>query len=150
MTKITNSALQTQEFANEFIVQYLKSNIVALIGDLGSGKTTFVQGLGQSLGIQESITSPTYLLLKQYTVKNHPKIKKLIHVDLYRINSWEEIAELDLEELWRDPTNLVVIEWGERIEKYLPENTQRVVFKHLSENKREIIVDENKRKTQSV
>lgn len=139
MQIISESSQVTKQWASEFVQKNLKSNVVALIGELGSGKTTFVQGLGKALGIKEKITSPTFLLLKSYPIANHPQFNNLIHVDLYRIYSWDEVSELDLEELWKEPTNLVVIEWAERINGHLPENIQEIAFEHLDENERIIV-----------
>ncbi|PIZ47935.1 tRNA (adenosine(37)-N6)-threonylcarbamoyltransferase complex ATPase subunit type 1 TsaE [candidate division WWE3 bacterium CG_4_10_14_0_2_um_filter_41_14] len=118
--------------------QILESNdhsVIALSGDLGSGKTVFTQGLGKALGVERSITSPTFLLLKAYAT-THNVFNKLIHIDLYRVLGWDDISELALSELWSNPKNLVVIEWAERIADYLPEQTLWIHIESVDENTR--------------
>lgn len=127
---ITASAEETQQFAREYLEKHLTSNVLALCGDLGSGKTTFVQGLATSLGIEENVTSPTFVLLK-----NHGH---LYHVDLYRVSGWEDVEMLDLPSIWGDSGNLVVIEWPERIEEYLPQPRDEICFEYVDETTRKI------------
>ena len=134
---ITTSPRQTQEFASRLLSDLDKTNIVILIGDLGSGKTTFVQGLGKALGFNRVI-SPTYLLIRQYPIRNHPKFQHLYHIDLYRLVNQEEILDLGLSEIWSDEKNLVLIEWPEKVQDLLPRNTIRIHFTKTSENSRRI------------
>ena len=120
------------------------------MGDLGSGKTTFVQGLARSLGIKENITSPTFVIEKIYPVRGEDalralaasngagKLKHFIHIDAYRLESAEELEKLGWPELVADPGNLIVIEWADRVQKILPADSIRVNFKFTDENKREI------------
>jgi len=95
----------------------------------------FTQGLGKALGVERSITSPTFLLLKAYAT-THNVFNKLIHIDLYRVLGWDDISELALSELWSNPKNLVVIEWAERIADYLPEQTLWIHIESVDENTR--------------
>ncbi|MFC1625272.1 tRNA (adenosine(37)-N6)-threonylcarbamoyltransferase complex ATPase subunit type 1 TsaE [Patescibacteria group bacterium] len=106
--------------------------VVALTGELGSGKTTFVQGFAKTLGIKEQITSPTFVIFKKY--------KNLIHFDLYRIEDLKEILDLEWEEMIKNTGNIIIVEWAEKIKKILPKNTIWVKFKHVSETKRQIEV----------
>jgi tRNA threonylcarbamoyladenosine biosynthesis protein TsaE len=82
---------------------------IALDGDLGSGKTTFVQGLAQALGVLEPVTSPTFVLVREYRTGRLP----LVHSDLYRLNSPAEFQTLGLDDV--DPESVVVVEWPERV-----------------------------------
>jgi tRNA threonylcarbamoyladenosine biosynthesis protein TsaE len=138
MGNITHSAEETQKLAGEFFNKRLSSNIVALEGDLGAGKTTFDQGLAAGLEIQQTVNSPTFLLVKSYPIKNNSRFNKLVHIDLYRINHWDELAEIDLPEIWSNPKNLVLIEWAERIKDHLPAATQFIYFRYLNDQKRQI------------
>lgn len=105
--------------------------ILALSGNLGSGKTTFTQALAKSLGVSKSVTSPTFVIMQQYKTKLKTKDKKpvwLYHLDLYRANSFAEIEDLGLKELWGRPEVITVIEWSEKIVKHLPQKSIRIHF----------------------
>lgn len=123
-----------------------KSKILALTGDLGSGKTTFVQGLAEGIGVKNQIISPTFILMRKYEIPpitNHRSpITAFYHLDLYRLegNIKEEVRNLGIEEIWKDPENIVVIEWAEKIEKMLPDDCYKIKFEVLSENKRKITI----------
>ena len=131
---ITSSEDETKAFAKN-LSKTLKG-VIALTGDLGSGKTTFVQGFAQGLRLKEKIISPTFILIRQHKIPNSKKI--LFHIDLYRL---EDFTQLGLEEIINDPNNIVLIEWGEKIKKFLPKNITRITFKTLTDNQRKIIVD---------
>ena len=93
-------------------------SVLLLEGDLGSGKTTLVQGIGEGLGITESIVSPTFTLINEYTQGRLP----LYHLDLYRLQS-QEVTQLNLENYWNEleyPLGIVAIEWAERLIKRPP------------------------------
>ncbi len=126
--------------------------ILALSGNLGSGKTTFVQGFLRAAGIRRKITSPTFVLIKNYKLKTE-NYKRAYHVDCYRINSDaqrgrspdlaerrgnpKELSGLGLKEILNNPENIVLIEWPERIKKILPKDLIWIKFKHgEKENKR--------------
>lgn len=93
--------------------------LVALVGDLGSGKTTFTQALARELGVVATVQSPTYVLMKKYQVSN-TKFQTLIHIDAYRLESPEQFISLRPEEFLSDPNTLVVVEWPERAGDFLP------------------------------
>lgn len=142
LKRLSQSSQETKELAKE-ILKDLSSNLICLYGPLGSGKTTFVQGLARALGIKKRIISPTFILLREYDIKSLKfKIKnsKLIHLDCYRINSEEDIKSIDLSELWSDNKNLVVIEWAEKLKRILPKQRIDIKFEHVSKNKRKITI----------
>ncbi len=99
-----------------------KATIIALSGDLGVGKTTFVQQLAGVLGVPDPVTSPTFVLMKQYET-NSQKFKTLLHMDAYRIDSEEELRPLRFDELLKKPKTLFCIEWAEKIKNSLPKDT---------------------------
>jgi len=106
-----------------------KALVIGLEGDLGSGKTTFVQGLAKGLGIKDKVTSPTFVIMKEYDF--------LYHIDCYRIKS-KDLLELDFKEIINQTNNIIVIEWAERVKKILPKNTIWMKFEYIDENKRKI------------
>jgi tRNA threonylcarbamoyladenosine biosynthesis protein TsaE len=104
-----------------------KAVVLALKGELGSGKTTFVQMLARELGIHDVLQSPTYVLMKIYQLPDglnrmgQPRrFKKLVHIDAYRLKNADEFAALKPEAFLHDPGVLVCIEWPERVEGALP------------------------------
>lgn len=115
--------------------------ILALVGDLGSGKTTFTQFLAKELGVKENVTSPTFVLMKKYKIEKlrkqkNKKIKRyLYHLDAYRLSSPDEALDLGLEEIWSDPKNITVIEWADRIADILPEKRIEIAFSLEKERK---------------
>lgn len=116
---ISHSIDDTQKLAKKTL-DSLEGNIITLSGQLGSGKTTFAQGIGQALGIKR-MTSPTYILLRQYSIK-HPRFTTLYHADLYRLTHTQEILDIGLPEIWENPKNLLLIEWPEKILLLLPKH----------------------------
>lgn len=140
-THISNSTKETKQIAKKILENGLNSNCLALEGNLGAGKTQFVKGLAEKLGIKKPITSPTFVLLKPYKTENG-KFKTLVHIDCYRLTSVEEVLELGLEEFLNDNKNLVVIEWPEKIKNYLPKDTRWIKFEHTKkENQRNIKIN---------
>lgn len=99
-------------------------DVWALYGDLGAGKTVFVQGVAAALGAAEPVNSPTYTLVQTYRGR-----LTLHHVDLYRIENAEEAQGFGLETYW-DGDAVTLIEWPERAEELLPAHTRRWHFKH--------------------
>jgi tRNA threonylcarbamoyladenosine biosynthesis protein TsaE len=133
---ITNSFEETQKLGFDFARSFNSVSIFTLHGDLGSGKTTFIQGLAKGLGIKNKIISPTFIIMRTYQITP----KTFYHVDLYRIKDEKDIRDLGLIELMQDPQNLLAIEWPEKIEKSLPEKRINLFFEYIDENKRKIII----------
>jgi len=96
-----------------------RATLVTLEGELGAGKTTFVQALARVLGIEETVVSPTYVLMKSYALKGQPW-ERLVHIDAYRLLDASEFAALEPASFLLDPMALVVVEWPSRIEGALP------------------------------
>ncbi len=141
----TNSAQKTQEIAAEFAQQILRQKlgkqavILALSGNLGAGKTTFLQGFAKGLGINEIVNSPTFVIMKSFKLQTS-SFKKFYHFDCYRLENSQEILELGFREIIADPKNIVAIEWPEKIASPLLEGAIRVTFEHVGESKRKIKV----------
>ncbi len=130
---------QTQQIAIKLAKDILKKPttkqavVVALEGDLGSGKTTFIQGFAKGLGIKENITSPTFTIIKRYD--------SFYHIDCYRLDKPEEILDLGWQEIISNPKNIIAIEWPKKIKPLLPKITIWYRFKLINRNKREIVTN---------
>jgi len=123
--------------------------VLALVGEMGAGKTTFMQGLAHGLGIERNLNSPTYIIIRSYELINkqhttNNKVNKLIHVDLYRLEGdiKQELINLGLLEQMGKPENIVAIEWAKKAKEILPQNTKWVEFYYVSEQERRIIINE--------
>ena len=117
-----------------------KAVIIGLTGNLGGGKTTFLQGFAKGLGIKEKILSPTFVILKRFVIpaKAGIQVRNFYHIDCYRLKKSEDILELGFGKIISDPKNIVAIEWPERIKKVLPKNTIFIDFKFVDEKTREV------------
>ena len=142
-TLVATSYEETREIAQNFAKKLEKGTTICLYGELAAGKTTFTQGIGKELGL-DRLVSPTFLIMRQYPIENHPVIKTLYHLDLYRLDSIEDIKAFDVEEIWSSPENLLVIEWPEKFKEYLPKKRYDIFFKQNGENEREIRIIEHK------
>ena len=109
----------------------MKATVIALQGELGSGKTYFAQQFGKVLGVEENMPSPTFVIMKMYDI-NWRGFKKLIHIDAYRLEKEEELLNLGWEKIAEDPENIILIEWPENIPGLIPKEARRIQFKHES------------------
>jgi tRNA threonylcarbamoyladenosine biosynthesis protein TsaE len=140
MEVLTHSKEETEEVAGTLITSLKKApeaTILALQGDLGSGKTAFTKGIGKAFGVTEEITSPTFVIEKIYQLEGQ-KFKYLIHIDAYRLDSADELLSLGFKEISSDPQNCIVIEWPEKVSTLLPDTTKYVHFMFVDENIRKI------------
>lgn len=118
------------------------ATVIGLSGDLGAGKTAFVKCAADVLGIQETITSPTFILEKIYTVPKNKifgeRFSRLIHIDAYRLESGNEMRALDWDAIMRDPHNIIFIEWPEQVAEVMPQETISLSFEYVDEHTRNI------------
>ncbi len=142
MKKYTSkSVAQTKNLAKKLAKDFKDGPIIlGLVGNLGTGKTHFTKGLAEFYGIKKAITSPTFVLLKPYKIKNK---KNLIHIDCYRLDNPEELLAIGLNEFISNKNNIVVIEWAEKIKSALPKNTIWINFK-LGRKENERIISINR------
>jgi tRNA threonylcarbamoyladenosine biosynthesis protein TsaE len=117
-----------------------RATIIALYGDLGSGKTTFVKAFASAFGIPaDEITSPTFVIEKRFDIRGSAFFKKLIHIDAYRLERPDEILRLGWRETLADAGNLILLEWPQNIGSALPEHLPTITFTFIDENTREIV-----------
>jgi tRNA threonylcarbamoyladenosine biosynthesis protein TsaE len=140
--QITTSSLkETEAFARDFVEKLTqkaqKAVVVGLQGDLGSGKTTLVQGVAKALGVTKLITSPTFVIEKVYKLYEQ-KFDHLVHIDAYRLENGDELTHLGWKELVENPKNLIFVEWPERVRDVMPGNTVEILFTFVNENTRAI------------
>ena len=129
----THSEFETIELAQNFESEKFPNMVICLDGELGSGKTVFVKGLGNALGITESITSPTFTIIKEYMDGEMP----LYHMDVYRLDG--NTDGINIEEYY-NKGGIVVIEWAKTIKSILPEERLEISFKIVDENKRILVI----------
>lgn len=139
MTHTTNLPDETKQLAIKLAQKLKTGGVVALRGELGAGKTTFTQGFAQGLGIKDSVTSPTFILIRSYPIPGKTK-GKFFHIDLYRLEDPKQIDGLGLDEVFANPNNIVLIEWAEKLGEQLPSQATKIDLKIISETQREIEV----------
>jgi tRNA threonylcarbamoyladenosine biosynthesis protein TsaE len=118
----TSSAEETRELGEAIAALLRPRDAVLLTGELGAGKTTFVQGVARGLGIEDQVSSPTFTLIKEYS-----GILELAHVDVYRLDRLQDVVELGLDELGGGD-DVLLVEWGDVIEELLPADRLRIEF----------------------
>jgi tRNA threonylcarbamoyladenosine biosynthesis protein TsaE len=128
MTKYNTKSLNETLKLGEKLVNSFDTNIIGLIGELGSGKTAFVKGVGQYFKIK-NITSPTFIVMKVYKIINNKKYTNLVHVDCYRFEDYESLIDIGIEDYINDKKSLVLIEWADKIKGSLPKETKYIKLK---------------------
>lgn len=163
MKYLIKSEKDLEKLAEDILVlatdkKYNHAAVLALQGELGAGKTTFTKSLARILGINESITSPTFVIQKTFSIntanfKNSAEafskniFAQLIHIDSYRLDLSAELAHLGWHDLLNQKENLIVVEWPERIADILPAQHILLKFSHVDETTREVevvVVDDKK------
>lgn len=132
--QITNSPDETKALAADLAKKLKPGSVLALYGDLGSGKTCFVQGLAAALEVQSIVNSPTYTIINEYRGR-----LRLNHVDLYRVKSKAETEALGLSDLL-EGDGITAIEWPETAESILPAAAIRVYFEFVDDKRRRISI----------
>lgn len=142
--KHTSKSLEETRIIAENFLRSLKpaekAVVIALIGDLGSGKTAFSQAIGQSLGVRDYIQSPTFLIEKIYELSKE-NWEHLIHIDAYRLEREEELLHLGWKEIIKRPGNLILVEWADKVAGILPEETIYIHFSFIDEKTRAIEIN---------
>jgi tRNA threonylcarbamoyladenosine biosynthesis protein TsaE len=152
---IAKNSRQTQKLGEMLSKELRGGEIICLTGELGSGKTTFSQGVLRGLGAKGPHTSPTFVVMKKYKVKAHRNlafslrqtscrnslkpsfIQNIYHLDAYRVGP-RDILDLGWKEIISDKKNVIIVEWAERMNKIIPKRAVWIKFKHLKKSEREI------------
>ncbi len=125
-----SNLLETQKIASDFVSELSPKEdsafVVGLYGNLGAGKTSFTQGVAKALGVDETVTSPTFVIEKIYELTNQ-KFTHLIHIDAYRLEKSEELLNLGWKNIISGKNNLILIEWPERVADIMPEHTKIIL-----------------------
>ena len=143
MQIFTASAEQTKKIAREMAKRILakplgqKAVVIGLNGNLGGGKTTFVQGFASGLGVSEKVLSPTFVVMRKYPVPKS-SYSFLFHFDCYRLQKPQEIIGLGFKEIVSSPRNIVIAEWAEKAKEMFPKNTLWIRFYFIDEKNRKI------------
>lgn len=135
---ISKSEGETQEIAKKIAKRVEKGGIVCLFGEIGTGKTTFTKGLAQYFGIEKfSVKSPTYTFIRKYS-KNE---QNLYHIDLYRLEIIDDLLAREIDELTENKSNIIIIEWADKMKNQLPEKRIEITFEYLEERTRKITIN---------
>jgi len=138
----SKNAQETEKLGKKLVSKLRGGETIALTGDLGSGKTVFAKGVAKALGIRKKITSPTFVLWRLYQIPKPGRIKYLCHIDLYRLTQSQDILALGINEYWQRKDTVCLIEWAEKIKRFLPRKNLFLVKFEISDlNTRKIIID---------
>ena len=142
MEFITNSPNETEEVGKNLVKKLKGGDIVLLNGDLGAGKSTFVKGIAMGLKIKRTINSPTFTLMNVYTLdKEINKIKKLIHIDTFRLKDEEALLEIGAEDYVGQKDTLTLIEWPGKVQELIADkDIIEIDFIQAEKNRRKIVI----------
>jgi len=151
---------ETKILAESFIEYVQNGAIILLYGDLGSGKTTFVQHIAKALGIEKPVLSPTFPIIKQYVIlsrfdkltvnsakeldssaKPQNDIRIFYHIDLYRMETEQDVQNIGIQDILTEPNAIIAIEWAEKLGSLLPKKRWDIHFEYVDEFKRKITIE---------
>lgn len=136
---ITNSETETFALGKKIAKTLKGSEVIGLIGDLGTGKTIFTKGLAAGLGIKQNINSPTFVLMRVYKIRSQKsEVKNFVHIDAYRLKSTQDLIAIGGQEYFNRPNTITVIEWADKIKKVLPKKTRLIKITIKGKNRRQI------------
>jgi tRNA threonylcarbamoyladenosine biosynthesis protein TsaE len=154
--RTTTSYKQTQKLGEKLAKDILQlspkkgATVLGLYGNLGGGKTTFLQGFAKGLGIEDKVLSPTFVILKHFKITKKTTTTQGVlqlpttnftdfyHIDCYRLKDSKDILELDFKKIISDPKNIIAVEWPEKIKEVLPKDTIKLNFEFIDKNEREV------------
>jgi len=142
---ISRSAEQTRRIGMRLGALLQTGDVICLVGDLGSGKTTLVQGLATGWGSLDQASSPTFVLVNMY---RRPDGGQLFHLDAYRLNSAHEAEDLDLDNMMEHGP--LVVEWAERISPALPDENLQIRFRYVDTDQRDLVFNANGERYQNM
>lgn len=131
---LSKSPVETEEIAERLSRTLKGTEVIAMFGDLGAGKTAFTRGLAKGLDIYDGVSSPTFALVNEYEGKF-----PIYHFDMYRVATWDDLYSTGFFDYIDN--GILVIEWSENIEEFLPNDRITITIRHISENEREITIE---------
>lgn len=153
MILISKNIKDTEQIAEEFLFSIKNRDnasalVVGLYGELGAGKTHFVQSIGKLLGIKRKINSPTFVIMKSYKLPDvgcqntqTSNVRKLVHIDAYRLKNEKELLHLGWAEIIKNPENIIFIEWPENVKKIMPKGHHKIKISHTKEGHRKFKIN---------
>lgn len=143
MEYLSSSNEKTREIGKNIASTLQGGNIVLLYGEMGAGKTTLTKGIAEGLGVHDDITSPTFTLMSVYKSSiPDAKIKQVVHIDTYRLETAQELLDIGVEDYLGSPDTVTIIEWPEKIESLLVgKQVKKIFLEHLEEDKRKITLE---------
>ncbi|MFH1611153.1 MAG: tRNA (adenosine(37)-N6)-threonylcarbamoyltransferase complex ATPase subunit type 1 TsaE [Patescibacteria group bacterium] len=139
MNYTSKSEQQTKDIAKDFVKTLKGGEVIELVGDLGAGKTVFVRGIVEAFGSDARVKSPTFTIMNEYPVRGE-KVKKIVHIDLYRFNNASQLSALELDEVITDDS-VACIEWPDIFGESPFFPTHRIKIDHVDEETREIEIE---------
>ena len=115
-----------------------RATVVAFSGELGAGKTTFIQGMARGLGVKRRIQSPTFIFIRRFGLKKSD-FENFFHIDAYRIKEGDRADFLDLEKIFKNPKNIVAVEWPQKISRQFLKGALRISIKHGKDTRERMI-----------
>lgn len=146
---IVNSPAQTKRLGALLAKEILTAGpikfarILALFGELGSGKTNFTQGFAKGLGIKEKVNSPTFSIIKKYSLPIASGFSNFYHFDCYRLNLPDDLILLGAKEIFSGDNNIIVVEWPKVAASFLPKKTNSIFFESIGKRSRRILIQLN-------
>jgi tRNA threonylcarbamoyladenosine biosynthesis protein TsaE len=137
---LTRSHEETRELARQFATTLQPGDIVALIGELGAGKTEFTRGIADVFNVEVDITSPTFSLLNIYVGSVRGRPVEIYHFDWYRINDAEELYNIGFEEYFYGE-GVCIVEWADRFPKLIPKHARQVRIETVGDTERRIVIE---------
>lgn len=142
---VSRSPDQTRRLGVRLGALLQRGDVICLAGDLGSGKTTLVQGIARGWGSPDTVTSPTFILVNTY---NKPDGDRLYHLDAYRLEYAREAEDLDIDPMLED--GILVVEWAERIKAVLPQQRLWIEMQWMADEQRNLIFNPNGERSQNM
>ena len=147
MTVFTLKEGEWQDFIQKNVLSLCKSRdgatVLALVGDLGAGKTTFSKVLLKEMGVEQHVQSPTFSIINSYDI-DFNGFKKVLHVDVYRVEDAKELEVLHFSETLENPENIVVLEWADKFRDIIPTDAIWMTFEHDTAETRKVTIEHHK------
>jgi tRNA threonylcarbamoyladenosine biosynthesis protein TsaE len=128
---------EAARFVRSLMPRAGSATVVALSGELGAGKTAFVKAAAKALGVDEHVTSPTFVIMKIYDLEGQA-FKRLVHIDAYRLKGAHHLKVLGWDSLMSDPQNLIFMEWPEQAAAAIPSDAVRIALRYSGDHERTI------------